>query len=62
MYNFIAISGWILTVISTVIAIIQYKQVKKYKKLYQTIKQQTINGNGTGYQAETMTVNNGTNN
>jgi hypothetical protein len=60
---FLTISGWLLTLISTIIAIHQYKEKEKYKSLYFSNKKQIINNNSTGYQAETMTVkNNETNN
>ncbi len=58
MDMFFSASGWLFALISTVIAILQYKEKEKYKSLYFSNKKQTINNNSTGYQAETMTVNN----
>ena len=54
--DFFTISGWILSLISTAIAIVQYMQKEKYRK---KLKMEQNNDHGsTGFQAKNITVNN----
>lgn len=55
--DFFAFSGWIIALISLIVAILQYLKKEKYKK--QIVEMQQTNKNSTGYQAGgNITVNN----
>ena len=57
MNDFFTISGWLFGLISTLIAVLQYKKKEKYYKQLKRFEQKNDRGS-TGYQAETITVNN----
>lgn len=55
-FDFLAITGWLLSLISTVIAVLQYR---KKKQCYEQLKFEQKNDHGSiGHQANNMTINN----
>ena len=55
-FDFLTITGWLLSLICTVIAVLQYR---KKEQCYKKLKFEQKNNHGsTGHQANNMTINN----